>query len=510
MWRMLGDYWRLMRAGVSLARHDVVLPGEYKSRLPLPARLAGRILRLTGGGARGRPGERLAEALEKLGPAYIKLGQFLATRPDVLGVDVANDLSRLKDKLAPFSDEAARKALEAEFGVAEAKRLFPDPGKPVAAASLAQVHRMPTVDGVRAVKILRPGIERKIELALSAMQRAARTIERASPDSRRLEPVAFTQTIARAMMRELDLRLEAGGADELRVLATEKGHFTIPEIDWERTGQRVVTMDWMEATPLTDPAALTGPNVDRVELANHVTRGFLSHAIEHGVFHADMHEGNMMVLPDGRLGLIDFGIIGRIGPDERRFLAEILWGFIQRDYTRISEVHFEAGYVPADQSVGEFAQALRSVGEPIHGKRAEEVSMGRLLLQLMDYTHTFGMHLRPELVLLQKTMVQVEGVARGIDPTHDIWAAAEPIVSGWVRREFGPSGAARLAARNTRQVSDRLKRLPEIMDKLETALERSAAPPAPPPRERFAPWWGWFGFFILAGGLGLAALAVGS
>ena len=510
MWQALGDYGRLMRAGVSLARHDVILPGEYQSRLPLPARLAGRVLRLTGGGAKGRPGERLAEALEKLGPAYIKLGQFLATRPDVLGVEVTDDLSRLKDRLPAFSNEAARAALETEFGKAEAARLFPDLGQPVAAASLAQVHRMDTEDGPRAVKILRPGIEKRIERALSAMQRAARTLERANADSRRLEPVAFTRTIARAMTRELDLRLEAGGADELRVLAEENGHFTIPQIDWERTGRRVVTMDWLDASPLTDPAALAGAGIDRPALANHVTRGFLSHAIEHGVFHADMHEGNMMVLPDGRLGLIDFGIIGRIGPDERRFLAEILWGFIQRDYTRISEVHFEAGYVPADQSVGEFAQALRSVGEPIHGKRAEEVSMGRLLLQLMDYTHTFGMHLRPELVLLQKTMVQVEGVARGIDPAHDIWAAAEPIVSGWVRREFGPTGAARLTARNAREVSDRLKRLPEMMDKLETALERSAAPAIPPPRERFAPWWGWFGFLSLAGALTVMALAVGS
>ena len=498
-----------MRAGISLARHDVVLPGEYRARLPLPARMVGWILRKVGGGAKGRPGERLAEALERLGPAYIKLGQFLATRPDVLGVDVTTDLSRLKDKLPAFSDAAARAALITEFGEAEAARLFPDLGKPVAAASIAQVHRMETPDGIRAVKILRPGIERKIELALSAMQRAARTIERTSPDSRRLEPVAFTQTIARAMMRELDLRLEAGGADELRGLSGEDGHFVVPAIDWERTGRRVVTMDWLDAAPLTDPAALEGENVVRVDLANHVTRGFLGHAIEHGVFHADMHEGNMMVLPDGRLGLIDFGIIGRIGPDERRFLAEILWGFIKRDYTRISEVHFEAGYVPADQSVGEFAQALRSVGEPIHGKRAEEVSMGRLLLQLLDYTHTFGMHLRPELVLLQKTMVQVEGVARGIDPAHDIWAAAEPIVAGWVGREFGPSGAARLTARNVREVSDRLKRLPLVMDKLEAALERGAQAPAAPPRERFAPWWGWFGFLVLAGLTGLAALAVG-
>lgn len=504
---LLGDTWRLMRAGTSLARHDVILPGEYQTRLPLPARLAGRFLRAVGGGAKGRPGERLASALEKLGPAYIKLGQFLATRPDVFGVETTQDLSRLKDKLPPFSDAKAREALEAEFGKAEAARLFPKLGPAVAAASLAQVHRMETEGGMKAVKILRPGIERDIANALSAMQRAARTIERASTESRRLKPIAFTETVGEAMMRELDLRLEAGGVDEIGEIAEKTGHFVIPEVDWERTGRRVLTMSWLGGVPLTDPKALEGEAVDRAMLANAVTQGFLTHAIEHGVFHADMHEGNLMVMPDGRLGLLDFGIVGRIGLHERRFLAEILWGFIRRDYTRIAEVHFEAGYVPPEKSVGDFAQALRSVGEPIHGKHAQEVSMGRLLLQLLDYTHTFGMQLRPELILLQKTMVQVEGVARGIDPTHNIWAAAEPIVRSWTSRELGPAGAAKLAARNAREVSDRLKRLPEVMDTLEAALKTAAAP-ARPPRARFAPWWAWFGFTIAMGLIGLAALAI--
>lgn len=497
-----------MRAGLALTRHDVILPGEYQTRLPLPVRILGRVMRVFGGGAKGRPGERLATALEKLGPAYIKLGQFLATRPDVFGVETTQDLSRLKDKLPPFKEGQARKALESEFGEAEAATLFPDLGVPVAAASIAQVHRMETADGVRAVKILRPGIEKKISNALSAMQRAARTIERTSAESRRLEPVAFTETIAKAMLRELDLRLEAGGLDEMREISAETGHFIVPGVDWDRTGQRVLTMDWLDGVPLTDPAALDVPGVDRVELANKVTRGFLTHAIEHGVFHADMHEGNMMVLPGGELGLLDFGIIGRIGEDERRFLAEILWGFIRRDYTRVAEVHFEAGYVPADQSVGEFAQALRSVGEPIHGKNAEEVSMGRLLLQLLDYTHQFGMHLRPELVLLQKTMVQVEGVARGIDPSHDIWKAAEPIVEGWIKRQFGPAGAAKLAARNAREVADRMKRLPEMMDKFEAYLDAQITPPAPAPKQRFAPWWGWLLILIVAGMFVIAETAV--
>ncbi|MFN4024451.1 MAG: 2-polyprenylphenol 6-hydroxylase [Hyphomonas sp.] len=495
---ILSDYWRLLRAGTSLARHDVVLPGEYKSRLPLPARMAGGVLRVFGGGAKGRPGERLARALERLGPAYIKLGQFLATRPDVFGSEVAGDLSRLKDKLPPFSMKQARDALAAEFGAAEAGRLFPGLSEPVAAASLAQVHRMALPDGDRAVKILRPGIERQLTLELSAMQRAARTIEGVSSESRRLKPVAFTQTIATSMMRETDLRLEAGGADEMHDIHQKTGYFRIPKVDWERTGRRVLTAEWIEGTPLTSDGALDRPGLDRKRLANDITSGFLASALNHGVFHADMHEGNLILTPEGTIALVDFGIIGRIGNTERRFLAEILWGFLKRDYMRIAEVHFEAGYVPAHQSVGEFAQALRSIGEPLFGRPAEEVSMGRVLLQLFDYTHTFGMALRPELVLLQKTMVQVEGVARTIDPAHNIWNASEPVVGDWIRRNLGPEGAVRMVAENIREVTNRLKRLPDVMDRFEKSLEADPAPP--PPRARFAPWWGWFGLVaVLAG-----------
>jgi ubiquinone biosynthesis protein len=493
MFKALADYGRLLRAGTALARHDVILPGEYHSRLPFPAKLAGKTLRIFGGGAKGRPGKRLATALEKLGPAYIKLGQFLATRPDVFGVETTSDLSRLKDKLPPFSMKAAKTALEEEFG-GDASALFPDLSEPIAAASLAQVHRMQTADGPKAVKILRPNVERLIARELRAMKRAARTVERVNVESRRLAPVAFTETVAEAMEKELDLRLEAGGADEMRELSFKAGYYYIPEVDWERSGKRVLTTEWVDGKPLTDPDAADTPGVDRAALANAVTRGFLDHAIHHGVFHADMHEGNMIVTPDGRLALVDFGIIGRIGLNERRFLAEILWGFLKRDYHRVAEVHFEAGYVPVDKSVGDFAQALRSVGEPIHGKSASDVSMGRLLLQLLDFTHTFGMQLRPELVLLQKTMVQVEGVARAIDPSHDIWSAAEPVVKDWIAQNLGPAGAAKLVAQNVRDVADRLKRLPEVMDQFEARL--NAPEPELLPRERFAPWWGWMGFFL--------------
>ncbi len=505
MMRALADYRRLLRAGVSLARHDVVLPENYKARLPGPARFAGRFVRLVMGGARGRPGERLARALEQLGPAYIKLGQFVATRPDVFGVETTSDLSRLKDQLPPFPMAEAKKALAAEFGAAEADRLFAGLGAPVAAASIAQVHRLETAGGARAVKILRPGVEGRIRNELRAMQRAAREVEARSAESRRLEPVAFVQTVSESMEKELDLTLEAGATDEMRELNGPDGFFRVPSVDWERTGKRVLTTTWIDGTPLTAPGALDGV-ADRKALANKVTQGFLTHAIRHGVFHADMHEGNMIVTPDGGIALVDFGIVGRIGPMERRFLAEILWGFIKRDYRRVAEVHFEAGYVPAHKSVDDFAQALRAVGEPIYGRPAEEVSMARLLLQLLDYTHQFGMHLRPELVLLQKTMVQVEGVARNIDPVHNIWHAAEPIVETWVREAFGPAGAAKLVRDNVREVADRLKKLPKMMDLMERALLEAATPAPPPPRERFAPWWGWFGFILVLSLIGFLTL----
>ncbi|MEM9668795.1 MAG: AarF/UbiB family protein [Pseudomonadota bacterium] len=492
----LADYGRLMKAGVSLARHDVVLPEEYKSRMPAPALGFGKLLRLLTGGARGRPGERLAKALESLGPAYIKLGQFIATRPDVFGVETTQDLSRLKDKLPPFEMAKARNVLDVEFQHDKAQTLFPNMSEPIAAASIAQVHKLETEDGVRAVKILRPGVEQQIRRELRAMKRAAAEVERRSQDSRRLEPVAFIDTVAAAMEKELDLTLEAGATDEMKDRTSGDGHFIMPSVDWERSRRRVLTTSWIDGTPMTDPDVMRGVN-NRPALASAVTQGFLTHAIYHGVFHADMHEGNMILTPGGQIALVDFGIVGRIGPPERRFLAEILYGFLRRDYRRIAEVHFEAGYVPPDRSVDDFAQALRSVGEPIHGKSADDVSMGKLLLQLFDITHIFGMHLRPELVLLQKTMVQVEGVARNIDPTHNIWRAAEPVVEKWIKTELGPAGAAKMVRENVREVTDRLKRLPQIMDAMETAIAKvNAMPTDPPVRERFAPWWGWFGLIV--------------
>lgn len=499
MFTTLADYMRLARAGAVMVRNDVIIPEDYRKRLPFAAKAAGAVLRiLPGGGGRGRPGQRFARALEKLGPAWIKLGQFMATRPDVIGIEAANDLSRLKDALPPFPQAKAIKSLHDQFGE-DAARLFPNLGAPVAAASVAQVHRMETPNGARAVKILRPNIEREMELELRAMKRIAYSAQkRGSSEVKRMEPAAFIDTMARSLTREMDLRFEAGAASEFAEIAAIDGYVHAPQVDWERTSQRVLTTEWIEGRSLTNPGTLDAQQ--RIDLANRVTRGFLACALDHGFFHADLHEGNMILTPDGRLVLVDYGIMGRIGMNERIFLAQILKGFLERDYKRVSEVHFEAGYVPASHSKEDFAQALRSVGEPIFGKDATEVSMARVLLQLLDITRQFGMHLRPELILLQKTMVQVEGVARSIDPAHNIWQAAKPIVERWTRREFGPEGLRRLAADTAREAIARLRKLPETLEKLDAALARAADPTPPPVVVKRTAGWGWAltGFLMAA------------
>lgn len=462
----LSDWFRLARLGAVMIRHDVILPSEYRSHAPLLLKWAGTVLRITNAsGRQARTGQTLAAELEKMGPAWIKLGQLLATRPDIIGVTAAQDLARLKDKLAPFSRNLAETTLKSEFG-AESKTLFANLSPPIAAASIAQVHKLETLTGTYAVKILRPGVEQIMEQELRALRRLARfATDNGSKTLRRLEPEAFVETMAQSLTNELDLRFEAGAASEFREIAALDGFVSVPKVDWTRTSRRVLTTEWVNARSLTDPLALEG--IDRKDLANRMTRGFLACALDHGFFHADMHEGNIMVGRGGELTLIDFGIMGRIGMNERRFLAEILHGFLNRNYRRVAEVHFEAGYVPTDRSLGDFAQALRSVGEPIFGQEASSVSMGRVLIQLLDITEQFGMRLRPELVLLQKTMVQVEGVSRSIDPDHNIWTAAQPIVERWTRREFGPEGIARKVKETALATFHAVNRLPALIDRMD-------------------------------------------
>jgi ubiquinone biosynthesis protein len=458
---------RLARAGFVFAREGVLALVDA-NKLPLPARAALRCARLierpTGAGA----AVRLAAALTKLGPTYVKLGQFLATRPDVVGMALSRDLESLQDKMAPFPQGEAEAAVAGALGK-PVHDLFASFGPAVAAASIAQVHRAETetAQGRRpvAVKVLRPGIERRFKVDLDAFHFATRTAESLSAEARRLRLVDVADTLARSVAIEMDFRLEAAAIAEMAENTRDDPDFRVPGVDWERTAKDVLTLEWIDATPLSDRARLDAKRFDLQHLARALMQTFLRHALRDGFFHADMHPGNLFVDDSAHLIAVDFGIMGRLGPKERRFLAEILYGFITRDYHRTAEVHFEAGYVPPQHSVESFAQALRAIGEPIHNRPAAEISMAKLLTLLFEITGLFDMRTRPELLLLQKTMVVVEGVARSLDPALDMWATAEPVVREWVERHLGPVGRIEGAAEGAVEVGRFLGGVPGLLSR---------------------------------------------
>lgn len=478
MLKTLSNISRLARAAWTLARHDAIFPVEYQQAFPAPARWLGRFARLIAIRDRAaNPGERLARALEKMGPSYVKFGQILATRADVIGERFAKGLSRLQDRMEPFDTDKARAILEAELGGA-VEDFFETFDGPVAAASIAQVHKAQTLDGRDvAVKILRPDVEARIKRDISALRLGARLAEGLFPASKRMEPKAFVETVARSLTLELDLRLEAASASELAEAAVSAQNFHIPEVDWSRTSKRVLTSQWIDGIPMTDIEAVKASGVDPGKLASDLTDAFLTTALDRGVFHADMHAGNLFVGHDGRLWAVDFGIMGRLGPDERRYLAEILHGFLTRNYDSAAQAHFDAGYVPGRHARADFASALRAVAEPIFGKTAAETPMSRVLLQLFDITDMFDMHLQPQLVLLQKTMVQAEGVCRLLTDDHNMWEASAPSVERFMRRELGPEGKIRDALGELDRVRKAVLALPETIERLSVAAERLSTQP---------------------------------
>ncbi len=470
--------------------------------LPAPLRILRGTMNEEPAAKKKAKGERLSRAIRALGPTYIKLGQFLATRPDVVGPQLANALGSLRDRLPPFSVDRAHAEVEAAFGKPW-REVYDEFGPPLAAASIAQVHKaaVRTKDGgarAVAVKILRPHIEQRFERDLESFYFAANAAEALSPKTRRLRPVAAVDTLAQSVVLEMDLRLEAAAISEMAENIAKAGDigFRVPKVDWERTAKRVLTLDWIDAIPMSDLDAVQKSGLDLRELGLNVIRSFLKHAIRDGFFHADMHQGNLFVDPsDGSLVAVDFGIMGRLAPKERRFLAEILYGFITKNYQRTSEIDFEAGYVPANQSVAAFAQSLRAIGEPIMGRPAEEISMARLLTQLFENTEVFQMKMRPELLLLQKTMVVVEGVARSLDPRLNIWIAAEPIVREWLADQLGPRAKLNGFAANTAALAAAMKQVPQLIERgarIADALDPDNAPAAEASRGRWAiaaPLW---------------------
>ena len=466
---------RLARAGFVFAREGVL--GMVDTRtLPLPAAWAIAAARLIERRHAGTGTSRLGAALTRLGPTYVKLGQFLATRPDVVGTHIARDLEVLQDKMPPFGQKAAEAVVASAFE-RPLSSVYASFGPAVAAASIAQVHRaeVVTAEGTRkpvAVKVLRPGIERRFRVDLDAFYFAARNAERFSSEARRLRLIEVANTLDRSVRLEMDFRLEAAALSEMGENTREDADFRVPGIDWDRTARDVLTLEWIDGTSLKDRAGLEAKGFDLPSLGRSVIQNFLRHALRDGFFHADMHPGNLFVDNDGHLVAVDFGIMGRLGPKERRFLAEILFGFITRDYHRVAQVHFDAGYVPRHHSVEAFAQAIRAIGEPIHNRTAEDISMAKLLTLLFEVTGLFDMRTRPELILLQKTMVVVEGVARSLDPKLDMWKTSDPVVREWISRNLGPIGMIEGATQGAGEIGRFLADVPSLLTRTGSLLEQ--------------------------------------
>lgn len=462
------NIWRLIRTGATLERTGAM-------NVVLDAFEAPRIIRIMAHtlgvpfmwlGFKGDPNLPPAtRALTAMGPAYIKFGQILSTRPDVVGRDLALQLRVLQDKLPPFSRAQAIAEVEKELGQPLAE-VFSDFSEPIAAASIAQVHKARVIGTGQevAVKVLRPGIERAFRRDVDTFYFAARIVDLFAPGARRLKPMDVIEHFDGVVQGELDLRLESAAASEFAANTTNDTGFQLPEVLWPLSARRVMTLGWADGVALGDNDALDAAGHDRPELAGRVMRLFLMHALRDGYFHADMHQGNLKVASDGDIVAYDFGIMGHIDEYTRRVYAEILFGFIRRDYKRVAEVHFEAGYVPADRNVDEFARALRAVGEPIFGMNATGISMGRLLTYLFEVTERFGMETRTELILLQRTMVVVEGVARSLDPQINIWEVARPVVEDYIKESIGPKAILSDLAKTARVLARFGPRLPGLVE----------------------------------------------
>ncbi|MFL6843780.1 MAG: 2-polyprenylphenol 6-hydroxylase [Allosphingosinicella sp.] len=468
--------WRLLKWGRVLARHGALRGIERDPNTPQPVRRLARIARF---GARVPRVPAYGEAFQELGPAAIKFGQALATRPDLVGFEAARDLQFLQDSLPPAPFEDVRRTIEQGLEK-PLDEIFADiDPEPVGAASIAQVHRAHTTDGrLVAVKVLRPNIEEDFARALETYEWAAAQVEEMGGEAARLRPRAVIAYFRQWTARELDLRREAASASELRENLVAESGFYVPAIDWSRTSRRVMTLEWIDGIKLTDRDALVAAGHDLKALAAILVRAFLRQAVVDGFFHADLHQGNLFALPDGRLAAIDFGIMGRIDRQARVWLAEIMYGLLTGNYRRVAEIHFEAQYVPSHHDVDEFATALRAVGEPIRGLPVKDISIGQMLDGLFVITRDFDMPTQPHLLLLQKTMVMEEGVAHALDPDINMWETAEPFLREWVRTELGPEAA--LADRIVRDFRTFAK-IPELIRRIDYYYPPpGAAPPDPP------------------------------
>lgn len=497
------NIWRLIRTGATLERTGAMNFVLDAFEAPKPVRFVARLLAIPFKplGYKGDPTLPPAtRALTALGPAYIKFGQILSTRPDVVGNEMALQLRVLQDQLPPFDVRTAKAEVEKELGQ-PIDTIYSEFSEPVAAASIAQVHhaRLAATGEEVAVKVLRPGVEKAFRKDVDAFYLAARMVELFSPGSRRLRPMDVIEHFDGVVRGELDLRLESSAASEFAHNTKDDQGFELPAIKWDYSARRVMTLGWAAGVPMGDNAAIDAAGHDRVELSERILALFLQHALRDGYFHGDMHQGNLKVAANGNIIAFDFGIMGHIDEYTRRVYAEILYGFIRKDYKRVAEVHFEAGYVPADKDVDEFARALRAVGEPIFGMDASRISMARLLAYLFEVTERFGMETRTELILLQRTMVVVEGVSRSLNPQMNIWQVAAPIVTDYISKSIGPRAVINDLTKTARVLSRFGPRLPALV---EAALIRQADAPNPARR----PFKRWIAVSAFGGAAGATAL----
>ena len=488
MLRELRNGARVVATARCLARHNALFMLDL---VPTPAPVLWAARLLANGRAQGRPGERLARALQELGPAFVKLGQSLAVRGDLLGEAIARDLSELQDRLPSFPAAQAKAVVEADLErpLPELFASFED--RPVAAASIAQVHFAVTPEGEEvAVKILRPGIEAAIERDLDFLLWLAEWAERLRPALRRYRPVETVRMLAATTRNEMDLRLEAAAAGEFRQNCLGDEGFKVPQVDWRRTGRRVVTFERVAGLPTDERAKLVGAGFDPDAILAQAAVVFFNQVFRDGFFHADMHPGNMLIDAEGRIVALDFGIMGRLDLSTRRRLAEILVGFLERDYGRVAAVFFEAGYVPPHQDQAQFQQACRAIGEPILGLPLNEISIGRLLGQLLSIAEQFEMEQQPQLVLLQKTMAVSEGVGRALNPNVNIWQVAQPLVEAWIWDNLGPEAQLRRVVTEgvgmLQALPSLVARHERLLDELERRGSRRAVTEAP---GRIRPWW---------------------
>ncbi len=418
-------------------------------------------------------GERLSSSLESMGTTFIKLGQFLATRPDIIGEELSRKLENLQDKLPPFSLVEAKEIIKNDLGEDTFNSII-NLSEPVAAASIAQVHKAQINDNGTikdvAIKILRPNIKKIFNDEIDAMMLFAFLIESFVKKTKRLKLVEVVFLLKEITNLEMDLRFEAAAANEYSENTKNDVGFRVPHIYWNFTSENVMTLDWVDGVSIRETEQLKKKNFNTEKIAEDIIQNFLRHAVRDGFFHADMHQGNIFIDNNGHIVPIDFGIMGRLDKMSKRFLAEILFGFIQRDYRKVAEVHLIAGLVPKEVPIDDLAQALRSIGEPIFGQAVKDISGGKLLKQLFDVTEKFNMQTQPQLLMLQKTMVVVEGVARKLNPNTNIWITSKPVLEDWLRETKDPMTTINETIQTTSEVIKRLPEFPEIMDKANQAL----------------------------------------